>query len=232
VNYRETYECASRMASQCITYFLSIGKPGAAIDIHGYLPNDLFSEGTITDEGFKEEYLGWTTFIQAWKAFDAVEDTAESTMEMDSAGGERRTRWIRKYTESLEECWGKTLEVLMGDWPVEFDDDHPHANDYNRIRRIYIPQLIRRLHKALLISRRHITRSHKRIFELVNIVADDRYGVINELQDRTGPGGKTQLELYLEDVKDAVVAGLSASSSDPFYGIAKNESTAGFGSRR
>jgi nuclear pore complex protein Nup107 len=127
----------------------------------------------IIDEGFKEEYLGWTTFIQAWKSFDAVEEVARSEIVEDTTGADRRTRWSKKYADSLEECWVKTLEVLTSDWPVEFDgqqnlgvvgwlandkctsiDEHPNAFDYKRIRRIYIPQLIRRLHKALMTSRR------------------------------------------------------------------------------
>jgi nuclear pore complex protein Nup107 len=75
------------------------------------------------------------------------------------------------------------------------------------------------------VSNRHLTsaRSHKRIFELINIVADDRYGVVSELQARSSSEDKTQLEIYLDDVKDAVVIGLDKGSSDPFHGIAKEE---------
>jgi len=59
----------------------------------------------------------------------------------------------------------------------------------------------------------------------VNIVADDRYGVVNELQVRNSPEEKSQLEVYLEEVKDAVVFWLDKAGSDPFHGIAKEEST-------
>jgi hypothetical protein len=57
----------------------------------------------------------------------------------------------------------------------------------------------------------------------VNIVADDRYSVVSELQERSSPGEKTQLETYLEEVKDAIVSSLDKGSSDPFHGIAKEE---------
>jgi hypothetical protein len=100
---------------------IAIGKPGAAIEIHGYLPNDLFSGGSVTDDTFKEEYPAWTTFVEAWKSFNATEEAAENEMEMAAVGGERRSRWLRKYSDSLEECWTKTMEVLTTDWPIEFD---------------------------------------------------------------------------------------------------------------
>jgi nuclear pore complex protein Nup107 len=70
-------------------------------------------------------------------------------------------------------------------------------------------------------------RSHKRIFELVNIVADDRYGVVSELRESSVLGERTQIELYLEEVKNAVVAGLELGGSDPFYGIAKEDNSHG-----
>lgn len=69
-----------------------------------------------------------------------------------------------------------------------------------------------------------VTRSHKRIFELVTIVADDRYAVISELQTKSAPDERTQLEMYLSEVKDAVISALDKGGSDPFYGIANEES--------
>jgi hypothetical protein len=100
---------------------IAIGKPGAIIDIHAYLPNDLFSEGVITDDLFKEEYTGWTTFVETWKAFNSFEDVAGNAIDMETAPGERRSKWLKRYSENLDECWEKTIEVLTTDWPVEFD---------------------------------------------------------------------------------------------------------------
>lgn len=59
------------------------------------------------------------------------------------------------------------------------------------------------------------------MFDLVNTVADDRYGLVIELQERSAPEGKTQLEEYLQELKDAVIAGLDKGGSDPFYAIAR-----------
>jgi len=86
---------------------IAIDKSNAAINAHRNLPNDPFSEGTITDSRFREEYPGWAALVQSWKAFDVFKDAAESRVEMDSAGSER---WIMKYTEYLEESWEKHLK--------------------------------------------------------------------------------------------------------------------------
>ena len=50
----------------------------------------------------------------------------------------------------------------------------------------------------------------------MNIVADDRYGVVNELQVRNSPEEKSLLEVYLEEVKDAVVSWLDKAGSEGF----------------
>lgn len=154
----------------------AMGKPEAVLAIFSYLPDDLLANAEAEPgEETKEEHVSWKTFMRAWNAFNRVEDISESEMDIDTEEGERRARWMRNYSETLEECWENTLEVLTGDWPLEFtgkfprlnkfarcaDDmglllpvEHPKAYDYHRIRRVYIPQLVRRLHKALFLSRK------------------------------------------------------------------------------
>ena len=66
-----------------------------------------------------------------------------------------------------------------------------------------------------------ISKSHKRIFELVNIVADRRYNLHEEfLHGTTDSDGKrvTKLQQYLDDVKKAAIAGLDDGGIDPFAG--------------
>lgn len=95
------------------------------MDIHVILPDDLFSDSAITNGRFKEEYLAWTTFVQAWRSFERLAEIVRSEIEIDTTGGERRSRWTRKYSDALEECWEKTNEVLTTDWPVEIDGKLP-----------------------------------------------------------------------------------------------------------
>lgn len=98
-----------------------------------------------------------------------------------------------------------------------------------RIRQIYIPELILRLHGLFLQSRHIVPKyvAHTNIeiclliclsralayaFELINVVADARYKLYD---DFAGEGGRPLAD-YLGTVRTAVLAGLENGGSDPF----------------
>jgi nuclear pore complex protein Nup107 len=103
-----------------------------------------------------------------------------------------------------------------------------------RIRQIYIPELILRLHNMLFTSRHMIPeyvrnatvhiccpsfstpyyRNLKRALQLVNIVADSRYRLYDDFKG-VGGGGRS-LSDYLGVVRQAVLGGLENGGSDPF----------------
>ena len=113
-------------------------------------------------------------------------------------------------------------------------------NERTRIRQIYVPELIIRLHYLLYSSRKHIPgsvyssrsarlvlifffarfrrkyRNLKRAIELANIVADSRYRLYETF---SGNGGRSLLD-YLQVVRQAVLAGVENGGSDPFRIIA------------
>lgn len=95
------------------------------------------------------------------------------------------------------------------------------------LRQIYVPELIMRLHVALVDSRKLIPgyvsakaclgdliryRTVKLALELVNIVADSRHRLA---EDFIGDD-KNRLRDYLGAVRSAVLAGLENGGSDPF----------------
>lgn len=100
-----------------------------------------------------------------------------------------------------------------------------------RIRRIYIPELIIRLHSFLVNSGDKIAecavlffllsssvdlppcRNLKYAMDLVNIVADSRYRLYD---DFLGGGEGQRLNDYLLAVRQAVLKGLETGGSDPF----------------
>ena len=100
-----------------------------------------------------------------------------------------------------------------------------------RIRQLFIPELILRLHHILLLSRKWVpeyepglprspvklddvffSRNLKRALELANVVADSRYKLYEDFMNE---GGKTLAE-YLGVVRQAILAGLENGRSDPF----------------
>ena len=101
-----------------------------------------------------------------------------------------------------------------------------------RIRQIYIPELIIRLHSLLVASRSKapewvpiitatlssylthviLNRNLKHALLLANIVADSRYKLTDDFVSQDG----RRLGDYLGAVRQAVLAGLEAGGSDPF----------------
>jgi len=110
-----------------------------------------------------------------------------------------------------------------------------------RIRQIFIPELILRLHGLLVSSRTHIpecvlrflslARHHGQLpffslsfllfsnvrhaLLLANVVADSRYMLFTEFAGENG----RRLREYLAAVRTAVLAGLEHGGSDPFRAV-------------
>ena len=109
-----------------------------------------------------------------------------------------------------------------------------------RIRRIYIPELVIRLHAALVESGDKIpayvlptlppspfptnlfqfNRNLTHALSLANVVADSRYGLyedfVAENNGASAGAGATRLQKYLLAVRQAVLKGLENGGSDPF----------------
>jgi nuclear pore complex protein Nup107 len=114
------------------------------------------------------------------------------------------------------------------------------GRELGRIRQIFIPELILRLHGLLVSSRTHIpecvlrfplTRASswptivffslplfsnvRHALLLANVVADSRYMLFTEFAGENG----RRLKEYLAAVRTAVLAGLEHGGSDPFRAV-------------
>lgn len=114
------------------------------------------------------------------------------------------------------------------------------ARELARIRQLFIPELILRLHGLLVSSRTHIPECvllfppHSRVLIanhhffpflcssnvrhallLANVVADSRYMLFTEFAGENG----RRLREYLAAVRTAVLAGLEHGGSDPFRAV-------------
>jgi nuclear pore complex protein Nup107 len=104
-----------------------------------------------------------------------------------------------------------------------------------RIRQLFVPELILRLHTLLVSSRTHIPECASSFFfrapprpnpvclhsnvrgalRLTNVVADSRYMLYTEFAGENG----RRLKEYLAAVRTAVLAGLEHGGSDPFRAV-------------
>ena len=125
------------------------------------------------------------------------------------------------------------IRVLRSMAPIRYTLGDRRRRDLARIRQIYIPELIIRLHSILVGSRSRVPeyvhsfypliifhlmrrpsayRNIKHTLSLVNIVADSRYRLYEDFSNQDG----RRLGDYLGAVRQAVLAGLEGGGSEPF----------------
>ncbi|TBU27484.1 107-domain-containing protein [Dichomitus squalens] len=108
----------------------------------------------------------------------------------------------------------QVIKLLTTDWlmsDAEVHNGDRRRRDLSRIRQIYIPELIIRLHSILVGSRSRIPENIKHALSLVNIVADSRYRLHEDFSKQDG----RRLGDSLGAVRQAVLAGLECGGSDP-----------------
>ncbi|KAF8630075.1 hypothetical protein AX14_011064 [Amanita brunnescens Koide BX004] len=169
-----------------------------------------------------------------------------------SIGASRETRaaWLSDYHEVLEEANEQVVRLLTAEWLVNTDDYGASSGAYAekrrkemiRVRRLFIPELVIRLHSLLFASRKWFPGNLKRALNLANIVADSRYRLYDDflgmdVDEDIGPlqkqleeqqaqvmgrkrVRKTRLGDYLSAVRQAVLGGLDGGGSDPFAMVA------------
>ncbi len=143
-----------------------------------------------------------------------------------------KTHWFG-FQSSINQAKFHIVKLLTSEWLVSEDDPSnadQRTKDLIRIRQIYIPELIIRLHYLLFNSRQlfpeyvpsflpsispaklFLIRSMKQTLELVNIVADSRYKLYSDFANEDG----RRLGDYLAAVRQGVLGGLEGGGSDPF----------------
>ncbi len=136
------------------------------------------------------------------------------------------------FQSSINQAKFHIVKLLTSEWLVSESDPSnadQRTKDLIRIRQIYIPELIIRLHYLLFNSRQlfpeyvlsflplspakpFLIRNMKQTLELVNIVADSRYKLYSDFANEDG----RRLGDYLAAVRQGVLGGLEGGGSDPF----------------
>ncbi|KAF8900838.1 nuclear pore protein 84/107 [Gymnopilus junonius] len=221
----QTYQNALEHATVILRYFLGAGRIQAAQNLLDLLPPELAS---IDDpEEIATEYLHYRQFFLIWDSISQVTEwQAQEGLMTQGPGATREAKqvWLAEYRNLIDQAHDKILRLLTTEWltadDFELSDPKTHsqiameqrANELGRIRQIFVPELVLRLHHLLYSSRRLIPENLKRALELANVVADARYNIYN---DFTNKSGRTLPE-YLLMIRRAVLAGLESGGSDPF----------------
>ncbi|EIN06492.1 nuclear pore protein 84/107 [Punctularia strigosozonata HHB-11173 SS5] len=205
-----TYPTALEQANVILRYFLAAGKIQIARVLLTALPAELAS--IREPEECTDEYYCYRQLFSVWQASEKVADFEASDPRQMSR--DLRTTWMSDYKAIVEQAREQFLKLLTTEWLVSNVLDTQgdrRRRDLIRIRQIYVPDLILRLHAILFNSRHEIPTNLKHALQLAITVADSRYKLYEDFTSQPG----RRLGDYLQAVRQAVLGGLEGGGSDP-----------------
>ncbi|KIJ62485.1 hypothetical protein HYDPIDRAFT_94356 [Hydnomerulius pinastri MD-312] len=206
-----TYNTALEQATVILRFFLGFGRVALARSLLEMLPRELASIDEPEDRA--TEYLHYRQFFNIWELLERVIEC--QSLQVSLMNRDTRTAWLSDYKGLVDQAYESIVKLLISDWMLpergSSGIDRQHR-EMARIRQIYVPELILRLHIMLYSSREHIPGNLKVALELANIVADSRYKLYDDFLHQDG----RRLGEYLGAVRQAVLAGLESGGSDPF----------------
>ncbi|KDQ10751.1 hypothetical protein BOTBODRAFT_115291 [Botryobasidium botryosum FD-172 SS1] len=210
--HQETYEQALTQANALLRYLLGHGRILAARQLLASLPRELVQKAHLMKiEG--REHVHFQKFFTVWDAFTDVGEV-KAQEPVDRVKKMEILEWKKAYAAALENVREVTLSLLKEDW-MRPDEQAPiderRDRELIRIRQIYVPELVLRLHQELFMSRTAIPSNLKLVMEFATVVADQRYEVYRDFVNEE----RNRIDEYLGALR---VAGLAAldSGSDPF----------------
>ncbi|GLB38465.1 putative nuclear pore protein 84 / 107 [Lyophyllum shimeji] len=199
--YNETtYPTALEQANVILRYFLGSGRVQLAQTLLGMLPAELAAIGEPEEQA--TEYLHYRQFFIIWETLDRV--VQSQALEIAHMNRETRLAWLTDYRGLIDQAHDQITKLLTSEWlvtDVEKPGGDRRRRELIRIRQMYIPELIIRLHSLLFNSRHHIPENLKRALELANVVADSRYKLYEDFVNEDG----RRLGDYLGAVRQAVL---------------------------
>ncbi|KAJ6620333.1 107-domain-containing protein [Mycena sp. CBHHK59/15] len=217
-----TYETALEQANVILRYFLGSGRVQVAQKLLVILPLELASISEPEERA--TEYLHYRQFFIIWDTLERVIEC--QALETPQMNRNTRAAWLEDYRALVDQAHDQITKLLTSEWLVS-DVDEGEAipevtvvltlgdlrrRDLIRIRQIYVPELIIRLHFLLFTSRIHFPENLKRALQLANVVADSRYKLYEDFINEDG----RRLGDYLGAVRQAILGGLDRGGSDPF----------------
>ncbi|KPV74234.1 uncharacterized protein RHOBADRAFT_54084 [Rhodotorula graminis WP1] len=218
----ETYEDAIKEGNALARWFLSTDAPHAARELLRRLPADLLSALAAAPVGDSSavqldirEHLD---YVALFNCLELQARWAEAWARRPAASANKLE--VAQYRDLIsahvDDFYKATLELLEGEWlkldgldaTVDAAASRREA-ELARIRRLVVPDLVFRLHRALFETRTLIPSNLSRALALPNLVADERHELYREFIPVPGAGaGALGIEAYLDEVRVAALASL------------------------
>ncbi|KAG1854566.1 hypothetical protein F4604DRAFT_1801736, partial [Suillus subluteus] len=91
-----------------------------------------------------------------------------------------RAAWLSDYKGLMNQAYDAVVKLLTSNWMIPDGTGERRSCELTRVRQIYVPEFILRLHVMLYASREHVPGNLKRALELADIVADSRYKLYDD----------------------------------------------------
>ncbi|KIJ51179.1 hypothetical protein M422DRAFT_223628 [Sphaerobolus stellatus SS14] len=207
-----TYQAAVVRFNSVLRYFLCTGNLYACQELRERRPQTLRDEppGNPSD---RYEYLHYERFFVAWAALGLAEHLAS---QLNRPGRiQHKDREVEKYESTLRKAREQIIDLLTNNWLQSGEIESPDTarqSELERIREMYVPELLIRLQRTLFESRSLVPRNIKASLTLANIVADSRFEIYEAFNNPYG----NRLREFLDGLRKTVLAGLDSGGSDPF----------------
>lgn len=252
---RVTYFDALVQANSLIRYFLASGHPNAARQVLVSLPPDLLgfvaNEKDLDEEarepkdihglmnGASTEILEFTQYQDFFHCLE-LHVEANEVLSHQPVKGCPATE-LQEYKDVFEglctQLHTSIVNLLKSEWlqDVKLDPNQVSSADESllkrvseleRIRKIYIPELVFRLHGVLVDSSNFIVQNLRRALDLAAVVADEGFkNYIEFLPDQHelgelgsgSEGGAQKMKEYLKEIRLVTLLVLKVSDgTDPF----------------
>jgi nuclear pore complex protein Nup107 len=206
-------------ANDITRYFLALGKANAAHALLRSLPS--FASITEEEDGDNQllEHEQYTHLFGIFAAHDAV-DKALAEAPKATATKIDQAAWRKLLLSAVERVHADTVALLTSRWlrfSVRADSRAAdRRKELRRIRQIFVPDLVLRLHHVLVDNRARLPDAPllQRALDLTKLVAAEEHHVYDEFlgqDDRP-----FRLVAYLDRVREASLDALAAGSMSPF----------------
>jgi nuclear pore complex protein Nup107 len=100
------------------------------------------------------EYLHYRQFFTIWDSLDRVVEC--QSLEVSIMNRDTRAAWLSDYKGLMDQAYDAVVKLLTSDWMMGDETGDRRSRELTRVRQIYVPELILRLHVMLYASREHV----------------------------------------------------------------------------
>ncbi|KAF8321303.1 hypothetical protein DL93DRAFT_2130809 [Clavulina sp. PMI_390] len=214
------YGAALRQANALMRYLLGFARIPAARELILSIPAEVSREAANHPvDG--PELVHFRNFFEVWDGFAALHAVRGAEPADSTAQKIQTVEWRRQYGQILDRVREASHDLFTSAWlhPLdESQDDERRLSEITRIRQIFIPELVLRLHQELMASRHLFPANIKHAYHLSTIVADERYQLYRDFLTTATSDGKpkNRLREYMYAVRETGLAALEGGNTDPF----------------